>query len=445
MSKDNENGLPRITRRDFVGMGAVSIGLLGFSELRALAGEPAKPAKAKAIIQLWMGGGPSHLDTFDPKPDAGVEYTGPLRNPIATGIAGVKIGQLLPLMAKQSDKYTIIRGMTHGSNAHETATYIVQTGTLPSGDLVYPALGAVVSLKKGFNAGYKGPLPPYITLTSPLGRFSEAGFLGAEYQTFATGGDPSSPNFSVQGLVAPRSVTPERMQDRRALLQALERAGAHPRDLPSSAIESYRQKAFGLIQSDARKAFDLSQEKDELWQRYGMNRFGQSCLLARRLVENGVPFITVNYPGWDTHRNNFPAMQRLLPVLDAGFATLLEDLAQRGLLDSTIVVWTGEFGRTPRVANEEPWEGGRHHWGAAFSAVVAGGGFRGGTVLGETDARGEKVKTRPVYPWDLAASTYKLIGIDPTDKLPHPQGCVAYVTPPAGGNVPSGGQLTEIM
>ena len=162
-------------------------------------------------------------------------------------------------------------------------------------------------------------------------------------------------------------------------------------------------------------------------------------------MEHGVPFITVNDGGWDTHRANFEAMQRKLPILDAGFAALLEDLAQRGLLETTIVTWYGEFGRTPRVALEPPWFGGRHHYGNCFSAVVAGGGFKGGKLLGASDYRGENVRERPVYPWDLAASIYKLLGIDPNGRLPHPQGCVAYVSPVAGGTLQSGGMLTEIM
>lgn len=432
---------PALTRREFLNLGAVVIGALGM-ERAAGAGAGAE-GKARSVIQLWMGGGPSHLDTFDPKPDAGPAYTGPLSSPIPTTIPGVRISQLLPLLAKQTDKYAILRGMTHPSNAHETATYIMQTGTLPSGDLVYPAVGAVVALKKGYDAGYKGPLPPYITLTTPLGRFSEAGFLGADYQTFVTGGDPSSPSFSVDGMAPPPSLTADRIRDRARLLQSLDASASGGPQM--ALLAKYRERAMETLLGPARKAFELTEEPEDLRRRYGMHRFGQSCLLARRLVERGVPFITVNFPGWDTHRNNFPAMARLLPMLDSGFATLLEDLHQRGLLSTTIVTWYGEFGRTPRVAYEEPWEGGRHHWSSAFSAVVAGGGFRGGAVVGETDAHGERVVRRPIYPWDLSASIYWLLGIDPHGRLPHPQGCVAYVTPPQSAGFPGGGMLKEIM
>jgi hypothetical protein len=332
--------------------------------------------------------------------------------------------------------------MTHGNNAHETAAYIMQTGTMPSAELVYPAMGAIVALKKE----YAGSLPPYITLTNPLGRFSEAGFLGNNYKTFAPGGDPNNANFRVQGLVPPRGMTEQRIAERRSLLHEVDAlARAADKQDAFRGMDEFQQKAYSLILGDARQAFDLSKESEATRTRYGRNQYGQSCLLARRLVEAGVPFVTVNDGGWDTHKDNFDAMRRKLPIQDAAVAALLSDLSERGLLASTIVTWYGEFGRTPRIANEAPWFGGRHHWAAAFSAMVAGGGFKGGAVVGSTDARGENVRDRPVYPWDFAASVYKLLGIDPNGKLPHPQGCVAYVSPGTAGGAPSGGQLTEIM
>jgi uncharacterized protein (DUF1501 family) len=191
--------------------------------------------------------------------------------------------------------------------------------------------------------------------------------------------------------------------------------------------------------------FDLSQEKDDLKDRYGKTTFGQACLVARRLVERGVPYVTINYKGWDTHKQNFQTMRRQLPQMDKGMSTLLEDLSSRGLLDSTIVWWSGEFGRTPKVMWEEPWNGGRGHWGQVFSAVVAGGGFKGGQVVGASDSKGEQVKDRPVYPCDLIGSMYELLGIDPNAKLPHPMGEVARVTPTAEEKVKSAGRLKEIM
>jgi uncharacterized protein (DUF1501 family) len=438
---------PDPSRRDFLRVGSLSVSAMALSGLlkgRAVAQD--KQPKARSVIQLWMWGGPPHLDTFDPKPDAGEDYSGPLRRPASTNVAGIRISELLPLMAQQADKYALLRGMTHPSGGHETAAYIVQTGTLPAADLVYPSIGAVISLKKGFEAGYKGTLPPYVSIPSSLGRFDESGFLGADYRAFATGGDPNSRDFTVQGLQQPRSVSDERLADRRELLKLVDNLDRRTEVDPANAtLDSYQQKAYAMITSGAKKAFDLSTEKEELRNRYGRNSFGQSCLLARRMVENGVPFVTVNMGGWDTHSRNFEAMRRMLPVLDGGFATLLADLAERGLLESTIVVWYGEFGRTPKVAIEPPWEGGRHHFPNAFSAVVAGGGFKGGNVVGVTDRTGDRVASRPIYPWDLSASIYKLMGVDPWGKLPHPRGCVAYVSPLATGEVATGGMLAEIM
>ncbi|MCX6615661.1 MAG: DUF1501 domain-containing protein [Acidobacteria bacterium] len=349
------------------------------------AAESAK-GKARSVIQIWMWGGPSHLDTFDPKPQAGNDYTGPLNNPITTNVKGIMIGELLPLLAKQTDKYSIIRSMTHGINAHETASYMVQTARPPGGRDVYPSVGAVVSLFKGYNAGYKGLIQKLNTL-----------------------------EHAMQG------------------------------DAQLAASEEAGKQAYDLILGDAGKVFDLSQEKDELKESYGRNTFGQACLVARRLVERGVPYITINSRGWDTHKQHFQIMRQRLPQMDRGMAALLQDLSDRGLLDTTIVWWTGEFGRTPRVQWEPPWSGGRGHYGRVFSAVVAGGGFKGGRVVGASDAKGEEVKERPVYPVDLIASMYELLGIDQDGKLPHPLGVEARVTPTAAEGVTMSGRLKEIM
>lgn len=406
---------------------------------------PAAKAKAKAVIQIWVWGGPAHLDTFDPKPEAGNDYCGPLTKPIETNVPGIRICELLPLLAKQADKYSIIRSMTHGSNAHETAAYMVQTGWPPGGRVVYPSAGAVVSLFKGHDAGYRGLIPPYIVLTELQGRFSEAGFLGARYKPFATGGDPGQSRFAVEGVVAP-GISEQRQRDRRDLLQKLNTlAHALPGDAQLAASAQCEKEAYDLILGDAGKVFDLSQEKDELRERYGRNTFGQSCLMARRLAERGVPYITINYKGWDTHKQHFQAMRRKLPELDKGMASLLQDLSERGLLDSTIVWWSGEFGRTPRVLWEAPWNGGRGHYGKVFCAVLAGGGFKGGQVVGASDDKGETVKQRPVYPCDVIGSIYELMGIDPEATLPHPQGLAARLTPSPADDVPTGGRLKEIM
>jgi hypothetical protein len=392
-----------------------------------------------------MWGGPSHTDIFDPKPEAGYDYCGPLKTPIETNVSGLRICELLPLLAKQADKYSVIRSMTHGNNAHETASYIVQTGRQPGGRLVYPCAGAVVSLTKGYEAGYQGLVPPYIVLTEPQGRFDEAGFLGSRFKPFATGGDPSKTPFAVEGVVAP-GITEQHQKDRRELLRQLDTlAQAMPADPQIAAATQVENRAYDMILGDGAKVFDLSQEKPELRDRYGKNKFGQSCLVARRLVERGIPYVTINYGGWDTHKDNFQTMRRQLPEMDKGVATLLQDLSEHGLLDSTIVWWGGEFGRTPKVQWEAPWNGGRGHWGKVFSAMLAGGGFKGGQVVGASDAKGEEVKERPVYPVDLIGSIYVQMGIEATTKLPNPEGLPTYVMPGADDGIKSAGLLKEIM
>lgn len=412
---------------------------------RPTAGSASGATAAKSVIQIWMWGGPSHLDTFDPKPDAGADYCGPFTKPIETNVPGIRIGEMLPELAKQADKYAIIRSMTHGINAHETATYLVQTGRMPGEEVLYPSVGAEVSYFKGYRGGYKGLIPPYIVLTATQGRFSEAGFLGQRYKPFATGGDPAQTPFTVEGVVA-EGMSDRRQRERRELLRSLNTLGRTVPDNPKlAALNKCEDQAYDLILGDGAAVFDLSQESDELRERYGMTTFGQSCLAARRLVECGVPFITINYEGWDTHKNNFTTMRMKLPEMDKAMATLLEDLAERGLLDSTVVWWSGEFGRTPKIQWEPPYNGGRGHWGSVFSALVAGGGFKGGRVVGNSDAKGEQVRERPVYPCDLIASIYQRLGMDPEAPLPHPFGKTVRATPTAADGVPMGGRLTEIM
>jgi len=442
-----------ITRRTAIGSvltGAAGMALLGAHPHAAWAApkkKKGKEPKAKAVIELWMAGGPTHIDTWDPKPGAGSDYTGPLTKPIATNVDGIRIGELMPLLAKQADKYSILRSMTHGVNGHETAAYIVQTGRRPAeGEqrLVYPSLGALVSSFKGSANGYKGMIPPYVVLTRPQGRFAVEGFLGLSHKPFVTGGDPRRPRFEVEGVVL-QGVTDERQRSRRELLRKLDSLGSVLRGNPSfEEMDRCEEKAYDLILGDAGKVFDLTQEKDEVRDRYGRTTFGQSCLAARRLVEQGVPYITVNSGGWDTHKRHFESMRQKLPDLDRGMSALLEDLHQRGLLDSTIVWWSGEFGRGPRVQWQEPWNGGRSHYGKCFSAVVAGGGFQGGHVIGKSDARGENVVERPVEPHDLLSSICLQMGMDPDAKLSNPRNLDVTVQPPSktGRKV---GRLTEIL
>ena len=429
-------------RKHFAG---ICIALLAIA-ICGTAWAQAPPARAKAVIQIWMWGGPPQIDTFDPKPAAGYDYCGPLNKPIQTNVPGIQIGELLPLLAQQADKYSIIRTMTHGQNGHETAAYMVQTGRLPSGSLVYPCVGAVVSAFKGYGHGYTGLIPPYIVLTQPQGRFSEAGFLGPKYKPFATSGDPNARRFEVEGIIA-EGISDERQHGRRDLLHTLDTLGmAIPADPTFDLLNKTEDKAYDMILGQSGKLFDLSQEPAELRDKYGRNTFGQSCLMARRLVEAGVPYITINYGGWDTHKQHFQIMRNKLPQMDRGMATLLQDLADRKLLDTTIVWWGGEFGRTPRVQWEPPWNGGRTHFGKVFTHVVAGGGFKGGRVVGETNATGEDVATRPVSVQDLIGSIYELLGIDPEGPLPNARGMDTKLLPTsAESGLKTEGRLREIM
>ena len=430
-----------LSRRTLLQGSLGAAGALLAGPLLASPQTPRRPPKARSVIQIWLWGGASHVDTFDPKPEAGNDVTGPLTKAIPTNVAGMRLGELLPKLAKQADKFSLLRSLTHGNNGHETAAYLVQTGRKTGDNLVHPSLGAVVSLLRGLDAGYQGLVPPYVVLTQPQGRFSEAGYLGSRYKPFATGGNPAQDPFVVEGVVA-SGITAARQQSRRELLRELDTLGkAMPEHAAVKALREAEDRAYGLILGEEGKVFDLAQEPAALREAYGRNTLGQSCLLARRLVERGVPYVTINAQGWDTHKDHFPAMRRKLPELDQGLATLLQDLSDRGLLASTIVWCCGEFGRTPRVQWEAPWNGGRGHWGGVFSALVAGGGFKPGIVVGASDKKGEEVQNRPVHPVDLISAIYELLGIDGKVLLPHPQGLQIPAVSAADGF----GRLQEVL
>lgn len=412
--------------------------------IRADQPKPSPTGKAKSVVQIWLWGGPPHLDTFDPKPEAGVDYCGPLDKPIETNVKGIRISQLMPELAKHADKYSLIRSMTHRNNGHETAAYMVQTGRMSERD-VFPGIGAMVSYFKGYRAGYTGLIPPYIALTEPLGRFSESGFLGPAYKAFATGGDPAKTTFEVEGIIYP-GLTDERQKSRRDLLGKLNTlGGALPGNASIKTVADSQEQAYELILGDSRKLFDLSQEPDAVREKYGRTTFGQSCLMARRLVEAGVPYVTINYGSWDSHKQNFPSMNRMVPNLDNGLASLLSDLSDRGLLDSTVVWCCGEFGRTPKIDNQSPWNGGRNHFGNCFSALVAGGGFKGGQVVGSSNATGEEPAERPVYPADLLGSIYLQLGISADETITDPQGGKVHVVPTVAEGAKMAGLLKELV
>jgi len=400
--------------------------------------------KTKSVIQIFLWGGMSHNDAWDPKPGTGRDYLGEFDKVVPTNVDGIQLGALFPELAKQADKYALIRSMTHGVNGHETAAYLMQTGHKAGGRLAYPSVGAIFAFFK--KDQYKGIIPPYVVMTKAAGRFSEEGFLGPAYKPFSTGGDPNAARFEVQGVIA-KGISEDRQKARRQLLDRTNTMGRAMGSAPEIVTAKETQdRAYELILGKGKEVFNLSNEKKELRDRYGRHTFGQECLAARRLVEAGVPYITISFPGgWDTHKGHFPRMKQQCPQLDQGLATLLADLSDHGLLDTTLVWCTGEFGRTPKISWEPPWNGGRHHYGAVFTVLVAGGGFKGGQVVGASDEKGEKVKERPVYPADLLGSIYLLAGIDATAKLPHPLGLDAHVLDPEKEGMRSAGLLAEIM
>ena len=397
----------------------------------------ANAQRAKSVILVYLDGGPAQTDTFDPKPHAGRNYYGNYKGVRQTNVEGIEIGEKLPLLATMADKYSLVRSLTHGSNAHETGHYAMITGDSSGGAVVYPSFGAVISYM--LRDTYKGVLPSYVSVTSANSRFNEGGFLGNEYKSFDTGGKPESKSYEVEGLVN-KFVDRDRMNQRMALLEKFE-----TKPMDKRQIDSLRAINMEFIWGDSREVFNLANEPDSVRQRYGKTRLGQSCLVARKLVEAGVPFVNVRMTGWDTHKKHFQKMDTMLPQLDKALSALIADLDARGLLDSTIVLCGGEFGRTPKVLWEAPWNGGRAHFGAAFSYLVAGGGFHGGKVVGKTDKTGENVAERPVAPCDLIGTVYLLMGIDPYGTLPHVSEGELPILPSLLNQKQSHGLLYEII
>ena len=419
-----------MTRRELLGTG-VRVGLLsalgfGLSDLFALraaraatAGQtplPASDATAQSVVLIWLGGGPSHLDTFDPKPDAPREIRGSFA-PLETNVKGIRISEQLPMLAKQADKYCLIRSVTSPEAAHERGTHYMMTGFEPLPGFAVPAYGSVAAQQ----LTRRGALPPYIAVPSPV-MYGGAGFLGAALDPFSPGGDPNDGNFSVRDLDLPPGVTVERMDRRRNLRAAVD--GAFSRFEKGSdrarTVNAFYDQAYKLLSApEARAAFDLRKEKNEVRDAYGHNTVGQSLLLARRLIEGGVRFVSVNTGGWDTHANAFNTLKGgTLPPFDRGLATFLDDLHARGMLKSTLVFVVGEFGRSP-VINRD---GGRDHHSRCFSVLMAGGGVKGGTVVGASDSKGFEPAERPVKPEDLSATLYSCLGIDYTQSISSPEG-----------------------
>lgn len=411
----------------------------------AAASDPAstRQPRAKSVIYVYLDGGSSQTDTFDPKPEAGKSYTGKYQHPIETAIPGIYFGERLKRLASIADRFAVLRSMTDGTNAHETGHYRMLTGDMTGQDIVYPSFGSMISYLK--RDEYKGELFPYFCIVEASTRFNEAGFLDSEFKPYDTGGRPDAKYFDVSGIID-HSIEDQTLLSRKELLETLTPLGSPVQaDEQVLKAQTYRSNGFKLMLGDIRSVFDLSLEPDSLRNSYGMNQFGQSCLAARRLVEKGVLVTMVRFRGWDTHKEHFSRMDERLDELDAGVSSLILDLENKGLLDSTIVVVGGEFGRTPLISFAPPWNGGRGHYGAAFSYIVAGGGFKGACVVGSTDSKGEQVVDRKIYPADLWASVYTLMGIDPFGNVEHPVLGDIPILPSYGKEGQSNGMLTEIM
>ena len=381
----------------------------------------AKNKFAKSVIEIWLDGGPSQMETFDPKPDAPREYNGGLKS-LKTN-AGFEVHEWCPNLAKCANLYSVVRTLTHRQGGHETAQYLMLTGRMPGRGVAFPALGGLVSYMKARE--YVGDLPPYVILTRGRGRFSECGFLGEEYAPLITGGSPNSAHFEVDGLLPPGGLSAKEIDARFALAERMNRLPFDP------AFEAAGSEARRIMTGPAGETFDLTRESADVRDLYGRNTFGQSLLAARRLVEYGVPYIVVNDMRWDSHHNHFSGMGRATAEIDRGVSALLVDLRSKGLLESTVVWMTGEFGRTPHANWQAPWNGGRDHFPTCFAALVAGGGFKGGCAVGRSDATASKPVERPVSPVDLLGSICERVGIDPDGDLPNPKGIRTTVMPPA--------------
>jgi hypothetical protein len=417
-----------LSRRDWLKLSAAGVlapSVSGWFETFARAAAP-HPGRKRSCILLWMNGGPSQMDTFDLKP--GHKNGGPYKE-IATKVPGIKISEHLPKIAKHTDKMAIIRSMSTKEADHGRATYQMRTGHLPGGPVQYPTLGSVLS-KELEQPGAE--LPAFVSI-SPYRFFSPAaygpGFLGPQHAPLVVGEGQLSlvqipgrqqsnyeDSLKVGDLDLPAGVDDERAMARIRLLSEMQQDFLEKRSaLSSRSHQSAYARAVTMMRSTATKAFKLDEEKKELRDRYGRNLFGQGCLLARRLIEQGVPFVEVTLSnvanltlGWDTHQNNFESVKQLSGVLDPAWATLMEDLGSKGLLDNTLIVWMGEFGRTPKINNIR----GRDHWANSWSVVLAGGGIKGGQVIGQTSPDGMEVKENPIGVRDLLATIATQLGIN---------------------------------
>ncbi len=371
--------------------------------------------KAKSVINIYLPGGMSHQESFDPKATAPIEYRGPLET-VKTSLEGVHFSENLKATAKIADKITVVRSMTHGEAAHERGTHAMFTGYRPSPAILYPSMGSVVA----HELGERNNLPPYVLIPNQVTPYAGTGYLGSAFGAFALGSDPANDNFSVRDLTLPGGIDAPRFAERREMRAIVD---AHFSALEKSdaldGMDSFYQRAYAMISSQqARSAFDIKAEPAKLRDAYGRNAAGQRMLLARRLVEAGVRFVSLTYGSWDHHDNIKRGNSTQMPNFDKAFAALIRDLDERGLLDSTLVVVNTEFGRTPKVNGT----GGRDHWPKVFSIALAGGGMKRGYVHGASDATGGEPDADPLSVEDYAATIFHQIGIDPAKALITPGG-----------------------
>jgi hypothetical protein len=415
---NGEDHIWRPNRRQFlyVGVvGAMGLTLGNLLKLEALAGTGkaaatgAGAAKAKSIINIYLPGGMAAQETFDPKMVAPIEYRGPMTS-VKTKIPGVHFSETLPQTAAIADKITVVRSMTHGEADHDRGTHNMFTGYRPSPAIHFPSFGSVIS----HELGPRNDLPPYVCIPNMPTSFAGTGYLGSAYGPFSLGSDPATAGFNVRDLSLPTGVDEKRFAERKDIRAAVDE---HFSTLEKSdaldGMDSFYQRAYSLLSSDkARAAFSINDEKDALRDEYGRNTAGQRMILARRLVEAGVRFVSLTYGGWDHHDNIKTAMTNQMPSFDQAFSALIRDLDRRGMLDSTLVMVTTEFGRTPKINGTA----GRDHYPKVFSIVMAGGGVKRGHIHGSSDATGGEPESNPLSVPDLAATVYHQLGIDP-DKV----------------------------
>lgn len=414
------------SRREILRVGGLSPFGLNLTHLESL--PKAAAPRAKSVILIFNCGAPSHIDLWDLKPDAPSEIRGQWK-PIKTNVPGIEIGELLPELAKRADRYAIVRSVAHTQGAHNAGMfwsivgrpYPVDSTLINPGRADYPSFGTLVGWLARTHEGYNQALPPYVITPAPhcdstvyITPGQYGGMLGAKYDPLVLNADPNARNFAVPNLVPPAGLTVDRLHQRQSLLGLIDRGLKAAETQSMKDLDAASARAFELVSSpEVRKAFDLSQEPDSVRDRYGRHTWGQSHLLARRLVEAGTRMVTtVNGQSivWDTHTDNFGRLKdRLVPPMQKAFVALLDDLQERGLLDTTLVIWMGDFGRTPKINNDA----GRDHWPQCNSIVMAGGGIRGGQVVGASDAQAAYPASRPLSPADIHATVFKALGYDP--------------------------------